>query len=111
MSGRITMEKTIRQIIDEKISEKDFQQQIIDTAKLLGWKKIYHTWNSKRSASGFPDLIMARDGIIIFAELKREGEDPTPAQREWLEELAKCEHVKVFIWKPSIWDEIVKVLG
>ena len=59
---------------------------------------------------GFPDLVLARQGRLIFAELKREGRKPTPPQQGWLEVLATCAGVEVYLWTPADWGEIVRIL-
>jgi hypothetical protein len=92
------------------ITEKDFRQQILDLAHLLGWKA-YFTWNSLHSPAGFPDLVMVHEEKrqLIFAELKSEKGKVTVAQYDWLTALEKVSK-QVYLWKPSDWDYIVKVL-
>jgi len=92
------------------ITEKDWQATVIAQAKVLGYEFIYFTWNSRHSPAGFPDLIILRDGRMIVAELKREGEQPTPEQYFWLLEFLKVTK-DVYLWYPSDWDEVVKVLN
>jgi len=41
-------------------TEKQFAQQVVDLARLLGWQ-VYRTWLSVRSQAGFPDLINATE--------------------------------------------------
>ena len=55
----MTPPKDSRTLLLEAISEEEFQQQVIDLATLRGWRH-YHTRDSRRSAEGFPDLILAR---------------------------------------------------
>ena len=101
----------------EAIAEKDFMQQIIDLASLRGWHH-YHTYDSRRSAEGFPDLVLARpstlqggfDGRIIFAEMKAQKGRPNVEQRAWLTLLADTGKVEVYVWRPSDWQRIVEVL-
>jgi len=68
------------------ISEKEFQNQIIDILKLYSWK-YYHTYSSLRSVAGFPYLCMCRDKRIIFAELKIKKGKATVKQEKWIEKL------------------------
>ena len=93
---------------DLKITEKQFQQQIIDLAKICGWKE-YHTWRSIHSPAGFPDLILVRDCVILAVELKSKKGKITEAQWDWLEALGKT-GVGVYIWGPSEWEDIVRCL-
>jgi len=101
-----------------RMSEDAFQQWVVDLAKVYGWRH-YHTRFSKRSPSGFPDLVLARDGRLIFAELKSEKGHLTPEQREWMADLARVaqrlfmtdpDTVREFLWRPSDMEQIEKVL-
>lgn len=91
------------------ITEKQFLEQIRSLAKMTGWM-VYHTYDSRRSQAGFPDLTMARRPRIIFAEAKREGGEATDPQEEWGDELSDCGGVEYYLWQPSDWDQIVEVL-
>ena len=92
------------------LSEKAFSQQVVDLARLLGFK-VYRTWLSVRSPSGFPDLVLVRPPRLIFAELKSERGRLTEAQEAWLELLRQVPGVEVYVWKPSEWEAIVAVLS
>ena len=88
-------------------TEKDFQAQVVETAILHGWK-VFHPFSSAYSAKGYPDLTLARAGRVIWAELKGQNGRLTGAQRAWLSALPEGH---TFVWRPSDWDEIVKVLN
>jgi len=90
------------------ISEKEFQNQVIDILKLYSWK-YYHTYSSLRSVAGFPDLCMCRDKRIIFAELKTEKGKTTVEQEKWLEKLHNTP-AEVYLWRPSDFNEICEIL-
>ncbi len=45
--------------VSEKLYEKPFQAQVVELARLSGWLT-YHTHDSRRSQSGFPDLVLVR---------------------------------------------------
>lgn len=92
-----------------KISEKQFQQQVIDLARLSGFL-IYHTFDSRHSAAGFPDLVLVRPPVIIFAELKSANGSLRPEQHAWLEALEKCPSVEARLWRPADWPEIEQTL-
>lgn len=99
-----------RRVMDAAISEKDFQAAVVHLAKLNGWM-VYHTFDSRRSVPGFPDLFLLRDGIAYAWELKRESDtaQPTPAQVEWLNALAEIPgfgHECVRVFRPSDWPTI-----
>jgi hypothetical protein len=91
------------------VTEKEFLQIVRDLARQTGWLE-YHPYDSRRSTPGYPDLTLVRPPRIIFAELKTERGKTTQAQREWLTELARCPQCEVYLWRPSDWDTIGKVL-
>ena len=66
--------------VSARIPEKEFQGQVLDLAKLLGWL-CYHTHNSRRSAPGFSDLVLARPPVVRFVELKTDTGRLRPEQR------------------------------
>ncbi len=91
------------------ITERDFQQQVIDLAKICGWEH-YHTWNSYRSDKGFPDLILVRSPRIVIAELKSEKREATPDQLKWLDMLKECPGVETYLWRPSDIERVAEIL-
>jgi hypothetical protein len=84
------------------MSEAELQAQIVELARSLNWL-CYHTHDSRRSAKGFPDLVLVHEGsgALVFAELKRDGEHPTLEQRRWLRALAR--RGAAFVWRPADW--------
>ena len=91
-------------------TEAAFQASVVSLAKLMGWR-VYHTYDSRRSTAGFPDLVLVRrrDQRVLYRELKRNGEKLKPAQVEWIEDLVSCGQ-DAQGWWPSDWDEIVETL-
>jgi hypothetical protein len=81
------------------VSEKHFRAQVVELARLSGWL-CYHTFDSRRSAPGFPDLVMVRPPHVIFAELKSESGKLRPEKDGWLEALRGCEGVYMCLWRP-----------
>ena len=51
------MTKTGAQVLDEAVTEKEFQWQVRQAAIVLGWMA-YAAYDSRRSAEGYPDLTM-----------------------------------------------------
>ena len=92
----------------EDVSEKQFMAEVVRFARRNNWL-IYHTTNSRKSAAGFPDLILIRGNRLIVAELKVARNEPTPAQERWL-----CAFhgagVKAYLWRPEHWGEIIETL-
>ena len=91
-------------------TEKGFLEAVRELAKLHGWKDS-HSYLSIKSPAGFPDLVLCRPPTVIFAELKTQKGRVSPAQDAWLQALARCPGVSVFVWRPSDWDDIVKILS
>ena len=85
-------------------TEKQFQRAVMDFARLHGWA-VYHTYDSRRSSPGFPDLVMARYGRVIFAELKTEKGRMSGPQMEWMTILgtAAGSNLEAALWRPSDW--------
>ena len=104
-----------RAVLDLQISEKQFQQQIVDLARMQGWK-VHAVWNSRHSPAGWPDLFMIRNGVVLAWEVKREDgrANPTEAQRAWLHELRQIPGMRwwnAMVVRPSSWDFIVSILS
>lgn len=100
------------------ISEKDFEKQVIDLAHLFRWKvahfrparvivRGHETWRTPVSAdgTGFPDLVLARRGVVLFRELKTDKGKTSDDQTHWLQA------VNGAIWRPSMWSIIEQELA
>ena len=97
-------------------TEADLLRNVRKLAAAFGWL-CYHSWTSIHSPRGYPDLTLVRrgQGQIIFAELKRDGKNPTAAQQEWLDALAEVERqtdgkVKARVWRPADLEAIMEEL-
>jgi len=102
-------------------SEDDFLTWLIDLARVNGWKGAHFRGGWSRDGErfttpvqadgeGFPDLVLTRDSVTIYAETKTEKGKLTPEQKEWLEVLARNPGNKCFVWRPSDRKEIEEVL-
>ena len=95
---------------DEILTEAQFQGLVLGVAETLGWEA-FHDGDSRRSNAGFPDLVLVKDGRIIFAELKREKNAyPSKAQMNWLALLGKAagDNVLAVLWRPSSnWQKVL----
>lgn len=92
------------------LTERQWQDRVVDLARWHGWRT-YHTHDSRRSAAGFPDLVLVRGGRLLFVELKSSSGRVTPAQRVWLADLSACPGVEVHLWRPADWVEVQTTLG
>lgn len=95
------------------MSEAVLQTKAEAAARQLGWLA-YHAPDNRpiraRSGrtyvqnvrAGFPDLVLVhpREHRIMYRELKRQGQSPTPEQREWLAAL-EAAGADVGVWRPA----------
>lgn len=87
------------------MSEEELQDSVIELATTLGW--LVHAERRARTANGwrtpvqgfkgFPDLVLAREHVTLFAELKSEVGKLTPEQLVWAEALGTT------VWRPRDW--------
>ncbi|RPH31549.1 MAG: VRR-NUC domain-containing protein, partial [Chloroflexi bacterium] len=74
-------------------SERELQEQVVALADLYGWLR-YHTFDSRRSSPGFPDLVAVHplrpEWGIIALELKAKRGRVTPAQQAWIMALRRA---------------------
>lgn len=89
-------------------TEKEFQAAVVQLARLQGWL-CYHTYDSRRSEPGFPDLVLVRDRVL-FWELKGTNGKLSPAQVIWLDKL-EAAGAEVDVWWPKDWKRIERVLS
>ncbi len=85
------------------MTERQLQDAILDAARVLGWQHRYHTHDSRRSAPGFPDLVLLRPPQIVVAELKTERGRLTGDQIGWLAAFEAVPGIEVFVWRPEHW--------
>ena len=94
---------------DVKISEAQFQAQVIQLAKLYGWN-CYFTWKSINSPAGFPDICAVKGKRLLFAELKSATGELSPEQSFWMLGLMAT-GAEAYLWQPDRWNEIQEVLS
>jgi hypothetical protein len=89
--------------------EGELQDAVLAFAHLHGWL-CYHTFDSRRSVPGFPDLILLRGHRQVVAELKSHKGRVSEEQDKWLRAFvdAGCQ---VYEWRPDDWAEIERVLS
>jgi hypothetical protein len=95
-----------------ELTEAQWTTWVIKVAKLYGWK-VHHSRPAPRQSGGYstpiqgdkglPDLVLARDGDVIFAELKTNAGRLTRDQKEWLQHFGERGHV----WRPRDRDAVV----
>jgi hypothetical protein len=97
-----------RQVWYNAQTEADFQKKITDLASLLNLKW-HHETDSRKSPKGWPDLVISGPEHVLFVELKSEKGRVTAEQAEWLDALDRAGG-NVYVWRPSMWDDIEKTL-
>lgn len=93
------------------MTEADFQGRIIDAAKVHGWRvahfrpaKTARGWRTPMQGDvGFPDLVLARRGVLVLAELKDATRRVEPEQQLWLDQLGS--HGR--LWRPKDWPAVL----
>lgn len=99
------------------VSEDAFQRWVIDVAHWYRWRVTHFRkvklpsgrWGTPLQGDpGYPDLSLARAGVIILAELKTEKGKVEPDQALWLDAIGP-EHGRV--WRPSDRPAIVAELS
>lgn len=103
------MATAARAELDAAMSEKEFQQQVVDFARLKGWR-VFHAFDSRRSAAGFPDLVLVRNGHLAFLELKTSKGRITAEQEQWIDDLNEVPAIDARVLRPQHWTEIEELL-
>ena len=98
------------------IAEAMFSQAIVAHARGEGWLVHYErvsghvgkdgSWKGS-GPKGKPDLTLARDGVVILAELKKHGGRVSPEQKQWLAALGP----RGRLWYPSDASRIIEELA
>ena len=84
-------------------TEAQFQAHIVRVARELGWE-VYHSYSSRRSEPGFPDLVLVKERTL-FREIKTEKGRLTAAQIRWLNKLTQSGE-DAEVWRPGDWERI-----
>lgn len=99
--------------------EKDFQKEVLKLAKAFGWRAAHFSTGMTKNGSwltlgsgdyeGFPDVVMSRGGDIAYVELKRDEDDLTDKQIEWMMRLLDARQ-ECCVWTPWDWPRIPEIL-
>lgn len=107
----------------QTVSEEQLQNMVISLARYLGYKvahfrgvriqrrngTVYYQTPVQADGKGFPDLVLARPGRLVFAELKSATGKLSPEQEEWLKAIDAAGG-EAYVWRPADIDEIEQVL-
>ena len=91
------------------MTERELQASITDAAQRLGWLT-YHTHDSRRSAHGFPDLVLVRGNTVLFLELKSGKGRVSPDQQTWQARLSQACQVGAAVVRPADYDRLLSEL-
>ena len=85
------------------MTEKQLQQLVLGACRQLRLLA-YHTYDSRKSQPGFPDLVIVGGTTILYRELKTEKGKVTSAQNYWLDALRHA-GIDADVWRPSDWPD------
>ena len=96
------------------LTEDAWKSRIVATAQLHGWRcahfRVARTnkgWRTPVEGDrGLPDLVLAKNGVVLLAELKTDRGKLGPGQGEWLQALG--EHGR--LWRPRDWKDVLHEL-
>lgn len=107
------------------LSEKEFQTQVIQLARIQGWM-VAHFHDSRKmvvrpdgsrfmvgdaDARGFPDLCLVKPPTVMFWELKKQLGKTTEYQDGWIDALQGC-GLEARVVRPSDFDDyVIPMLG
>lgn len=103
------------------MTEKDWQRQVMDLARLRGWD-VCHFHDSRRqvapgvfigdsAAAGFPDLVLWHERYgVVFAELKTNRGQLRADQEQRLYTLQRA-GARVYVWRPRDVADVARVLA
>jgi len=93
------------------MTERELQRLVLEVLRREGWIA-YHTFDSRRSEPGFPDVIAIRGDRLLALECKTERGRVTQAQRRWLEAFAEVRGAAAYIVRPAAdMDELAVLAG
>src|SRR5690606_5114711 len=100
MYREVIMPTTASHPLAAAMSEAQLLATIRQVCRTLGLL-CYHTYDSRRSEPGFPDLVIVGlgPGAVLYRELKTERGRLRPEQRTWLDALSRAGQ-DADIWRP-----------
>jgi hypothetical protein len=82
--------------VNRRREEVHVQAAFEEHARLLGWL-VYHVYDARRSAPGWPDCFAVRNGRAVAIELKTMRGRVSPEQRRWIAELDAVPGITAFV--------------
>ena len=81
------------------MSEAELMANVRQLCRMLGLR-VYHTYDSRRSDPGFPDLVIVGAERVIYRELKSDRGRLSAEQRAWLDALGRAGQ-DADVWRPG----------
>ena len=79
------------------MTEAELKREVVRLAHELGWKvfslPMIRNVRPVKDAVGYPDLTLARDGSVLWIELKTDAGVLSSAQVEWMNALHPAMHI------------------
>ena len=94
------------------MTEQELERAVVEAARLLGWlvahfrpARTAEGWRTPVAAdgTGFPDLVLARPGALVFVELKATRGRLSEEQSNWLRVLGLTGACDAHVWRPDDW--------
>src|SRR5690242_11989769 len=74
-----------QQILAKSVTERELSQWCVDLAHTLGWRVArWPTFRATATDPGVPDLLLARDGMLLAVELKTDAGRLSEHQEAWI---------------------------
>lgn len=101
-----------------QMNESEWQKLVTTHAVSLGWDWLHIGRIGKYQANGakgtlgkgWVDLLFCRPGRMFFAELKVDGQQLSPEQKQVIVKLMDSGH-DVYVWRPSDIAQVLDVLS
>jgi len=103
----------VQTILARAMTEAALQSCVLDYARLTGWRAVHFRPAQNDSGRwltpiegdpGWPDLVLARPGRLVVAELKSARGRVEPDQQAWITLLGSVGGaVSVYVWRPVDW--------
>ena len=87
-----------------KVTEQEMLNQLMAEAGKAGWYA-YHTYDSRRSKAGFPDVVLMKPPRMILIELKGPRGHASSDQKMVMQLARECTHIHAgFVWPAGLSD-------